>query len=294
LAKADYLNAYVSYGLKKMSSKYRIVAGILFALSGCVGAQAQTAQSLEYMEASSPLKSGGVVSSRSVPGRPIETSFSNSVLAKPATNGSATEPSSPSVPSTNGFRSPIAPSQTTNSPSTVYPYPATYGPVNSNTIAQQHAVQFSTMPQPQYLAQANSVWIPGSMAPPTTWQVPTLGINNNTVLRPNVSALSVPTQGVDPNAASNPPALNIEIPGSTTTGPSIQYPQAYGPYATSTTQPNLLFDPATLNSSNTRIQPLVKLQNLPPGTYLGQGVIGQPKAYVDGQPVRNLLRYITP
>ena len=40
--------------------------------------------------------------------------------------------------------------------------------------------------------------------------------------------------------------------------------------------------------------PLLKLQNMPVGTYLGQGVIGQPTAYVDGQPVRNLLRYISP
>ena len=40
--------------------------------------------------------------------------------------------------------------------------------------------------------------------------------------------------------------------------------------------------------------PLLKLQNMPIGTYLGQGIIGQPTAYVDGQPVRNLLRYISP
>ena len=40
--------------------------------------------------------------------------------------------------------------------------------------------------------------------------------------------------------------------------------------------------------------PLIRLQSLSPGTYLGQGIIGQPTAYVDGQPVRNLLRYIAP
>ena len=41
-------------------------------------------------------------------------------------------------------------------------------------------------------------------------------------------------------------------------------------------------------------QPVVRLTNLQPGTYLGQGIIGQPTAYVDGQPVRNLFRYILP
>jgi len=39
--------------------------------------------------------------------------------------------------------------------------------------------------------------------------------------------------------------------------------------------------------------PLVR-QNMPVGTYLGQGSIGQPTAYVDGQPIRNLLRYVFP
>ena len=40
--------------------------------------------------------------------------------------------------------------------------------------------------------------------------------------------------------------------------------------------------------------PLLNFRNMSPGTYLGQGLIGQPTAYVDGQPVRNLLRYISP
>ncbi|MFK7765676.1 MAG: hypothetical protein AB8B55_00435 [Mariniblastus sp.] len=40
--------------------------------------------------------------------------------------------------------------------------------------------------------------------------------------------------------------------------------------------------------------PLIRLANVKPGTYLGQGIIGQPTAYVDGQPVRNLLRYVAP
>ncbi len=40
--------------------------------------------------------------------------------------------------------------------------------------------------------------------------------------------------------------------------------------------------------------PLLNFRNLPQGSYLGQGIIGQPTAYVDGQPVRNLLRYISP
>lgn len=40
--------------------------------------------------------------------------------------------------------------------------------------------------------------------------------------------------------------------------------------------------------------PLLNFRNMPQGTYLGQGLIGQPTAYVDRQPFRNLLRYISP
>ncbi len=40
--------------------------------------------------------------------------------------------------------------------------------------------------------------------------------------------------------------------------------------------------------------PLLRFRNMPQGTYLGQGIIGQPTAYVDSQPFRNLLRYISP
>jgi hypothetical protein len=40
--------------------------------------------------------------------------------------------------------------------------------------------------------------------------------------------------------------------------------------------------------------PLLNFRNMPQGTYLGQGLIGQPTAYVDSQPFRNLLRYVSP
>lgn len=37
----------------------------------------------------------------------------------------------------------------------------------------------------------------------------------------------------------------------------------------------------------------VTLRNMPQGTYVGRGLVGQPAAYIDGQPLRNLIRYIT-
>lgn len=35
-------------------------------------------------------------------------------------------------------------------------------------------------------------------------------------------------------------------------------------------------------------------QSMPPGAYYGTGLIGQPKLYMDGQPVRNVFRFIFP
>lgn len=40
--------------------------------------------------------------------------------------------------------------------------------------------------------------------------------------------------------------------------------------------------------------PLLPIFAMPQGTYIGQGIIGQPTAYVNGQPLRNLLRYVFP
>ena len=41
-------------------------------------------------------------------------------------------------------------------------------------------------------------------------------------------------------------------------------------------------------------RPLIPLRQIPPGVYVGQGIIGQPVAFVNGEPVRNFLRYIFP
>ncbi len=40
--------------------------------------------------------------------------------------------------------------------------------------------------------------------------------------------------------------------------------------------------------------PVSSNQQLPPGAYFGKGSIGQPKVYMDGQPLRNSLRFIFP
>jgi hypothetical protein len=41
-------------------------------------------------------------------------------------------------------------------------------------------------------------------------------------------------------------------------------------------------------------RPVLPLAPMPETYYAGQGILGQPKLYVPGQPIRNLLRYLGP
>ena len=41
-------------------------------------------------------------------------------------------------------------------------------------------------------------------------------------------------------------------------------------------------------------RPLMPVLSMPPNYFVGRGILGQPKVYVPGQPVRNVLRYLTP
>ena len=36
-----------------------------------------------------------------------------------------------------------------------------------------------------------------------------------------------------------------------------------------------------------------RYQNLPPGTYMGESLFGKPQAYVDGEPIRNIFRFMS-
>ncbi|MFV1965651.1 MAG: hypothetical protein ACC628_09535 [Pirellulaceae bacterium] len=46
--------------------------------------------------------------------------------------------------------------------------------------------------------------------------------------------------------------------------------------------------------ANTTYRPLWPVLSMPSSYYVGRGVLGQPKVYVPGQPIRNVLRYLTP
>ena len=110
------------------------------------------------------------------------------------------------------------------------------------------------------------------------------------------AAYQAPSLNSNISPGTGVPPLNIQVPGQTTAGqaycppnyqfqPGVGIPQ-YG------TQGDSWWTPFVCGSGVYR--PILKRRPMPAGTYLGQGIVGQPTAYVNGQCFRNLLRYIFP
>lgn len=162
----------------------------------------------------------------------------------------------------------------------------------------------SNLPTPQSVVQnaAPPVMSTDSLRPSTSATSASVGSGWPTANQS--TAVRMPTWG-NPFTGPQPYWAN---PGTVQVG-RYPYPQALAntlpsgtvyPYPVASTVPslnaipNLPPPPVPYTAQRPTYQPVVQFQNLPPGTYLGQGWVGQPKAYVDGQPVRNLFRYIFP
>jgi hypothetical protein len=87
--------------------------------------------------------------------------------------------------------------------------------------------------------------------------------------------------------SSVPVPSSSRIAAAPVTSAAYLAPAPYStPYATSV--------PYVSSSATTVYQPLVPIVSAPPSYYVGRGVIGQPKMYVPGQPIRNFFRYLSP
>jgi len=201
-------------------------------------------------------------------------------------------------------------------PTTVIPAPPTYyvpapmnAPMNapgaaSGTFAQP-GVPYAGSPMPSYNragafvnsapfvsaapAAVDARW----MVSPAVWQqgAGTSAIDCNPALASTVPAApyrpASPPMGMVPGG---PPVVPMGVNGvKPTTGlvpPATATPFAYAPPAA--------MPPATVYApSNGGYVPLVGFGQ-GSNAQLGRGLYGQPTAYVDGQPVRNFLRYIFP
>lgn len=189
-------------------------------------------------------------------------------------------------------------------------------PVNSNPVSGTNAILGTST---GYGVNATSVVVPSNSAPtsiygsprvsPTGYPNPATAPSSYTAPKyaPSVYApTNYPGAVASPASVSSP---NLAVPGqnvyqtpvvgyapanSSSTGiasqPSLQGGYPVGTNVLSPTQiaPQPIYAPAAQPTSPGQ------LQNLPPGNYQGTGLSGRPATYVDGQPVRNLFRYIFP
>jgi hypothetical protein len=239
--------------------------------------------SQEYIQSVSPLASGGSVISRSTPGQPVQTITTIANL-----------PSVSSQTPVVGYQPHQAysgqwitnPTQVAANPQG-YAYPSTTNglltqrPTNTlgleplGSRAFQQTRLFQSAPVNQY-AQNCPTCVGGTTTnyPVQTYSPIQTPMNTgSTIYSPPPATLSAPTL-----TAPQP----VPVPATGWTTPSLQY--NFDP----TWNPG--YTPAPNRSNYT---PIFALRNLPPGTYLGQGSLGQPKAYIDGEPIRNLLRYFS-
>ena len=186
---------------------------------------------------------------------------------------------------------------------------------NSTSVAKQAASVANSVAKPQCCCVPQNCCVPRNCCAPTTPapttpapvfrpqtvtplarpvanQVPSLGLPN--LALPNLAANQVPTLGPSANSTFGgflgQAGANYQVQplGSNQFQAGLGVPQlrSTGAFGSGSWFSNGLFG----TGAYTPLLPLVNAQ----GARLGQGIIGQPTAYLDGQPLRNLLRYLSP
>lgn len=165
---------------------------------------------------------------------------------------------------------------TNTAPATLNTNPAPAMPMNgqSQNFTTQQPVSnqppATTQPQTQTYTQPYSPPIQPIAATTTAFY------GNNCCCQPIQSVVARPVQNYVPVAYSQP----------TYTQPTYTQPT----YITAGYPSQAGYTPVAYNSPS----PILPVTSMPSNYYVGRGIIGQPKVYVPGQPIRNALRYLTP
>ncbi len=252
----------------------------------------------EFIESSSPLRDGGNVTTRAEPGRRIQTTVTlpRRVASRQLNTGAIPTPLNQggSVLETSGSSTRNA-NQNALTSTGGYPYPANYSPRVSANPYQPNPNRVSASRVQLANNNCNCAPVPvnglGLTAVPTFNSVPRGAVVPTAGFQANRGLVG---QGVQP-ILSQPPQLQIQVPGQ----PQVAVPQyggvQYGgvqngvpPFGTPYTRS------PWVTGSPGAYQPLVRVFNMPQGSFLGQGIVGQPEAYVNGQPIANFFRYLLP
>jgi hypothetical protein len=243
---------------------------------------AQTQQrppiSQEYIQSVSPVAGGGSIVSRSIPGQTVQT----------VTTVSQFPPTSNINPAI-GYQPLRYQGQWSSqaNPGNGYLYPSSNStfatPQPTNTLGYR-PVGNPTVQQPGMYQSPNNQ---GAQNCPTCLGARTTTTTTN---YPVQISSPIPPSQIQSGIANTPPT--ISPPPSLLAPQPVYAPsnnwQTGGPY-----DPNLVASSGTNSAAKKSCDPVVALRNLPPATYIGQGIFGQPKAYIDGEPIRNFFRYLT-
>lgn len=298
----------------------RISFLILFLLAACCHGQDSGKSVFKLLESSSPLPGGGTVVTRSAPdgtrtttvtgdarlanggsARTSQTQLSQQQqleLQRPTAQTQASAQQQPNTRPTYAYPVPTPTARVASLPSALASYPAIRARRNEQTNGFVVPTLGITSREPSNGTDSS---IPQTTAIPRT----TARVAQNCCCQPcsnaNANQSNLPVTGFsvpayDPDAALRAPSLLIQPPAGSApaSGFNLQTSnlQTANIGVPQFNNANRAWTPFSLGTG--AYQPLVRLINMQPGAFLGQGVIGQPTAYVDGQPIRNLFRYLLP
>jgi hypothetical protein len=196
------------------------------------------------------------------PANVLPPNYSPAVMPNTAPAGSSIPPVGNPIP--NG------PSSTMVLPGQTYNAPPTYYPSNVNPQVQAPTLSPNDAGMPRYPR-------------------PTSMVNNQPFA-------STPSNQFDP-CYMDSPSVYRQAYNNPCDAPSAGNSYTGGPNPGQTGSP-FSYVPPTYTASNLYRPPpypiLVGFGQDLNGAYFSRGIVGQPKAYLDGQPIRNFVRYLTP
>ena len=258
-----------------------------------------------YVISSSPTSDGGQFTTTYTP--PRSSSVGSTLPGTVGAYGSTSAGTLQYRPVTDAYGYPVASSAPANPirgsvSQTFYgPAPASGSSSFGSSTGQVAAANYNGGIDPRY----------GRAVVQTNYQVPVTNVPASSLPSSGVPASSAPTYGStvpstgwSTTSGMNPyvgaPVRTVSNSGVAPVGyQTVGYPQTLtNCNSPANLPPSLGYGnygsvPSTV-PVNGNYKPLLPIQGLPAGTYVSQGLIGQPKAFVNGQPVRNVFRYILP
>ncbi|MFI4873887.1 MAG: hypothetical protein ACIALR_01020 [Blastopirellula sp. JB062] len=170
------------------------------------------------------------------------------------------------------------PLQTSQSPPSEVQRTMFYASQSQASPSDSNAADFapSLAPQPQN-RQAPPNYLPPrviTQSPTTNYAAPIPSTTASPASSGNPAACCSPAPTVAPATFSAPVSPPVVTQSPVITGPTVVSP------------PPVRF--------NTTYRPVLPVAGIPADFSVGQGLYGQPKVYVDNQPVRNFFRYLLP